>query len=451
MMMHFSWSTFTLFLASIRVWSMLLTSPLVAAPSAVEGVVGDALIAAPFDDQDRGHQAQDSRVEQLLIRGLTRLYLEDYEGAVSVFDEALKLRPNDSALLSSMVKAKMGLGDLSSASFFIQQAIDNDERNATLWELFAELSAATEDFSALLNARRQLALLRKKNTSSHLDLIRLLSRLEHFEDALKATTVAVEMVGADARILTERVAAFEKLGLVTEMDQTLAQLSELEPSNLSHRIELGGSYVRQSLWEKAESVFRSILAVEPDNLEAGESLAAVLHHMGRTDEGQAILAEIRSMNQRIAASPGILVDLLTPDGLTAASDDQLRKWLSEHPTHKEALQELAERLITDGDALQAADLYSRIVARYPQELEMWLAAIDAYLSGRDNQLALETANQGLLLFPGYAPLRIGRAEALVAVGQTESALNAIKELLILVTDPRQKVVLNALLDQIEAM
>ncbi|GMQ82316.1 MAG: hypothetical protein BMS9Abin05_1764 [Rhodothermia bacterium] len=441
--MLFPWSTSWQFLTRTGVLLTILLASGIAAPSAP--------FIAPSNAQDRRNEVQDSLVEQLLIRGLTRLYLEDFEGAVSVFDEALKLRPYDSALLSSMVKAQMGLGDFSSARFFIGQAIDNDSRNASVWDLAAELSVTTGDFPELLHARQQLSQLRKKNASAHLDLIRLLSRLERFDDALKATSVALNQVGNDPRILLERVTVLEKLGRIAEMDRTLIRLSELEPSVILHRERLGASYIRQSKWEKAESTFRSILALEPDHLEAGTSLSVVLNHLGRSGEGRTILAEINSMNQTVVEAPENRVDLSTSDGLAAASDDQLRAWLTEHPTHKKVLQELAERLVAQGDALQAADLYARIVANSPREIEIWVAAIDAYLEGGNNERALETARRGLALFPGYVPLRIGQTQAWVGAGQTESALGAIQKLLNQVTDPDQKAVLNALLEQIESM
>ncbi|MCZ6705029.1 MAG: hypothetical protein O6942_03930, partial [Bacteroidetes bacterium] len=43
----------------------------------------------PLLAQNRNEEAPNTRVQQLLVRGLTRLYLEDFEGAVSVFDQAL--------------------------------------------------------------------------------------------------------------------------------------------------------------------------------------------------------------------------------------------------------------------------------------------------------------------------------------------------------------------------
>ncbi len=405
----------------------------------------------PLLAQNRNEETLDTRVQQLLVRGLTRLYLEDFEGAVSVFDQALKVRPNDPALLSSMVQAQMGLGEFSSARFFIERAISADDGNTAIWELSAELSMATGAGPTLLKARQELVRLRPGSVTAHLDLIRLLSRLERTEDAVGASRIALKQAGEDPRILMERVTLFEKLGRASELDRTLLRLIEMEPADLSTRIQLGASYIRQSKWKNAESAFRSILALESDHLEAGTSLSVVLTHMGRGDEAQALLAEIVSLNRAGVSGSERQFDLSSDEALAAASEDQLETWLTEHPTHTEALKEFAKRLMARGDALKAAELYSNIVATDPRELEIWVAAIGAFVEAEDFERALEIAGKGLALFPGYAPLRIEQAKALVGAGRTEAALTTIQELLNQVKDPYQKTVLTALLEQIEGM
>ncbi|TDI75106.1 MAG: hypothetical protein E2O84_04785, partial [Bacteroidetes bacterium] len=55
------------------------------------------------------------QLERIVLRGLTRLYWEDYEGSKAVFKEGLRLDPFNHVLLASLSRANHASGDLESA------------------------------------------------------------------------------------------------------------------------------------------------------------------------------------------------------------------------------------------------------------------------------------------------------------------------------------------------
>jgi hypothetical protein len=116
-----------------------------------------------------------------------------------------------------------------------------------------------------------------------------------------------------------------------------------------------------------------------------------------------------------------------------------------------ALSRLAERLEEEGSPGDAAALYKRVVTINPRSLDAWAAGIEAFLSAALPEDALRMADDGLLLFPGYVPLRVLRARSLVGARRIEEAVALISELRENDLSASDTEALDALMERIEAM
>lgn len=378
------------------------------------------------------------------------MYLEDFVGASAVFDEALKIRPDDPTLLVSNAKAKMELSEFLTAEFFLQRAIDVAPGNGTAWELRAELGALTGNTPAVLEARQRLIQYNPDEWRRYHDLIRLLSQLERFEQALDVSDNAVVRFGEGRSVLESRLSVLEALPASVDLEQTLEKLIAFDPTNLDYRLKLAAHFVRQSLWPDAEIAFRSALDLDPENLEIGESLGAVLSHQGRDQEGIALVENIQQalIDERVGDAT---LDLSTPEGRASATTSELRAFLDAHQEDVAVLSELAGRLYSDQDFLASASIYEQIISGAPRELNAWTNAIDSYVKAGAPDDALRLTDQALALFPGFTPLLILNATALVEVGRTEEAISIIQQLRERVSDADQIRSLEELLERIEAM
>ncbi len=75
----------------------------------------------PLGDYDvRAQVPQDPVLvaSRLLVRGMTRSFLGDLEGATQLFDQALRLQPEDAAIHGALAGTYVKLGDLSQATFY---------------------------------------------------------------------------------------------------------------------------------------------------------------------------------------------------------------------------------------------------------------------------------------------------------------------------------------------
>lgn len=402
----------------------------------------------------QNHQgvATDVRLQRLLVRGLTRMYVEDFEGATTIFEEALKIKPNDPALLASICRARMALSDYGSAQFYLQRALTTTPDDAALWRLSAELNTASGDVAAVLAAHYKILELNPDDFAVHLDLIRLLERLERHDEGLAASEAALEALGPQRSILIERSIILERLGRTDDFENSLRSLIELDPDELAFQMQLGSSIVRRGALTQAAGVFEHILTQAPDHRQAVEALADVLTKLGQSDEAAEVRARFeRSLGNHRSNNGRTQVNDEPIPSLGEASIESLQALLEEQPTNVDLMSTLAGKLLDAMRYLEAAYTYRHLVNAAPRRLDDWSAGIAAFVAGGAPEQGLEMAESALALFPGYVPILIDKVHALVAASEVERAVSLIRELQGQDMTQEQKGRLRDLLSQIEAM
>ncbi len=402
----------------------------------------------------QNHQgiATDMRVQRLLVRGLTRMYIEDFEGATTIFEEGLKIKPNDPALLASICRARMALSDYGSAQFYLRRALTYTPDNVELWRLSAELNTASGDARAVLAAYHKILALSPDDAAVHLDLIRLLKRLERLDEALAASEAALETLGASLPILVEQSGLLERLGRTDDFENTLRSLIELDPTDLAHRMRLGSSFVRRGALVEAAGIFKDVLAQASDHQQATEALIDVLRKLGSSDEAAEVRARFEWSQGIRPPDAGRTRNSHRPNpDLGEASIENLQALLEEQPTNVDLMSTLAGKFVDTERYLEAAELYRNLVNVAPRRLDDWSAGIEAFVAGGGVEPALEMAESALALFPGYVPILIARAHALVAASDVEEAVSLIRKLQEQDMTEEQQERLQNLLSRIEAL
>ncbi len=239
-----------------RLWQLARILPLIVIAASPAVPAGQA--------QDIEGVTDSIRLQRILIRGLTRIYVEDFEGAASALQQGLDFRPNSPALLATMGKAQIGLGDLTSAEFYVQRALIYDPDNPDVWRSLAAISMDAGDAAAAVSALREVAVLSPNEVAARLDLIAMLVRLEQYEDASGAVEEAVSRLGPDPGLLRKQADIQERLGQSEALGVTLSRLIEDEPANIEFRYRLGALYLRTRGWEAAASILGGLLQLDSE-------------------------------------------------------------------------------------------------------------------------------------------------------------------------------------------
>ncbi len=320
--------------------------------------------AGPTPNQAHGQVAQDPEIsaQRLLVRGMTRSFLGDDEGALELFERILQFRPDDATVHAAIATTLVSLDDFVRASFYAERAATLAPERGENIRLVAELREISGDAIGSLEAYDNLITLLPDDLAARVAKARLLIALEQRTAARDTYSEALSLGAKPGEILQEYLDVLIDLG---ELESALATAQALR--DLSGGAEVVGTIgqilVRLGRDGEAADVFASGLDEWPNDAEIYDALAALdpdraasyRQSSGTPDEIAAALAreaetDVRSIELRLRA---LKANLLVRDLPTAM------------------------RLADEGTLF------------FPGDRELILLAVDAYLHGLEPQKAIE--------------------------------------------------------------
>ena len=301
-------------------------------------------LPGPRDARAQVQQDPELVASRLLVRGMTRSFLGDHEGALEMFDQALRFQPENAAIQAAMARVYLDLDNLVQASFYAERAVSIDPAQADNQLLAAELRRLTGDPVGSLGALDEAARLRPSDPLIQVDRARTLAALEQRRAAADAYHAALGGGARTPAVLGEYLEVQIALG---DLESALETASELRMLDRTPDVELTRARLLVQLGR---------------NDEAADAFVAALDLDALSEEARA--------------------------GLEAIAPDRL----PQAPALENASPaEVARRLASAAED----DL---------RNVELRVEAVRATLRVRDLTTALRLAEDGLLFFPGHEDL-----------------------------------------------
>lgn len=351
-----------------------------------------------------------------MIRGLTWLQNGYPDRAAAVYSEGLKTHPANAALLASMATAQQAMGELGTARFYLDQAIQYAPGQPALVSQDLDLALASGNQSAALVALERMMDLDEFDSHYLLRHLNELMKRGSSGLGLQLASRGVELFPDDADIVHASMIIFIEQGQVDAAIRSSYRLNELRGS-FDDALRLSRLLMQAGRWAEAFDVLAPLLSEEPDDAE-------LLAMMADLDS--------RLPNRDLVLETGIR--LPTSEATTDAEipSDSLsiyRHAWQEDPSDEDRVVRLARFLMQTERATEAAVLVDEHIAEYPRHLRVWTLTIDTWLAAGEAETALNRSEDAILLFPGYPPIVMARARALAANGNHEAAVRALDDLL----------------------
>ncbi|GIV59189.1 tetratricopeptide repeat protein [Rhodocaloribacter litoris] len=408
----------------------------VATCAAAFGLLGGAAAGqtpAPVPGRD------EVRAEQLFVRGMTRAYLEDHEAALQLFQEALRLRPNEPAILSALADAYAALDDLPSALFYAEQARARAPDNVHYHEQVARLHLAAGDTARAVAAYEALLAVHPDYLPALQTLAHLQAGRGHYEAALAALERLHELTGDVPGLLDQMLQLYRRLGDNDGLETTLQRLLAREPNRPDYLQMLAELYVRQERAAEAATLYETLLARRPGDVELILALAHVYRAMGEEERARALVEQATgaapaSAGQRVAQATPFLERAGADPEAARAARHLLLQALELDPGHAGALEALGNLDFDTGAYAEAADRLTRAARLTPRRLDLWTRAAAATLQAGRAHRAADLAEEALLLFPGNLELLHTAAFAHLRLQQEKIARTHFEEALSLLQE-----------------
>ena len=357
-----------------------------------------------------------THAERVLIRGLTWLQNDYPDRAARMFEEGLKVHPSNAAILAAMASAQEALGELGTARFYLDQALALEPEREDLLSQDLDLALRSGDVDAARSAVDRMIGL--ESADAALLLRHLVDLLDQGPNELSVLLAqrGLDLHPDDTALLDAAITAWERSGNLEQATRSAIRLADLS-RDWDDDIRVTRLLMQQGRWEQAADRLIPLGRLDPEDAEVREMLSDLDARLPGRDLGREAGTVLQE--REVMATENAPTDSLTV----------LRSQWQADAENEDNAWRLADFLIRSGQAREAAILADEHVDAFPRHLRLWALAIRAWIAVNEAQTALERAEDATLLFPGYPPLELALAEALLANDRPADALSRLDRLM----------------------
>lgn len=191
-----------------------------------------------------------------------------------MYEQALRIRPEDPTVLSALAQAYSDLGDGVQATFYAERALVLAPDRPETLRVVAELRRSSGDAVGSLEALDQLVELRPADLAAHVARAGLLLGLEQRAAAADAYDVALQLAPHNPDVLRSSLGVELALGRLERALDRAERLTSLraDADDTQARAEI---LVRLGRTDDAIEAFQRVVALSPSNQEARAALESL--------------------------------------------------------------------------------------------------------------------------------------------------------------------------------
>jgi len=366
------------------------------------------------------------KADVLVSQAYAYLFQGNAKAARELVGQAVSASPDHprAAIAAALVAGIEG--DYAAASSAIDKALSREPKSVEALRAQAIVAQAQGDLPVAIGALQTLTKLRPSEVAAHYTTIRLLWQSGRMEDARAQVERMKAAVPHHPR--TEHV-----LAVVAMRDKELNAARDHVARALKSDPEFGPSLLLSGVvnaqlgaYELAETHLNAVLAKDPTNLPAQQTLIGILLKTQRTKKALALAQEM------VAQTPD------KPESLTVAAgaylqagDAKTAQLLFERATAKgvrdtSALTGLAMARMMGGDADQGVRLLMEASAAEESGIEADLILVNYYVGRKRFDQALARLATIASKRPGDARILLLEGEVLLAAGRQSEARTAFE-------------------------
>ncbi|HEX8683885.1 MAG TPA: tetratricopeptide repeat protein [Ardenticatenaceae bacterium] len=332
-----------------------------------------------FDLSNASLQKRSDFAPAFFARGMARLHLDDYKGALHDLNRFLALTEEPQGLVyywRGWIYATKGEWSLAQSDFDRALTFAPDEPELLYWRAYAlwqrgEWQSMRATLDHLLEVSPDMAL--AWELRGH-----LLLHEDDFRGAEAAYTRAMQAGHESADLRYNRAVTRRHLERYAEAKADLQTILRANPGNPWAHIEMGHIAFAANNYQEALRCARSALSADPGLFEARINEVAALMALGRAAEAQAILEAMQADFPDEALVEQLYGDLLASTQESEAATNSYRRVLVAHPDNEMVRLKLAGELTELGRYDEALAEINRVLGDNPDCPDAYAARADVY-------------------------------------------------------------------------
>jgi predicted TPR repeat methyltransferase len=236
----------------------------------------------------------------LFFEALDFLDASDFRAAEARFRQALRLSPNNPAILTNLSVALLQQGKRTDAGGFAAKAVAADPRNVAALLVLADSHTHAGDLSAALDAYDRIIALEPRIAEVHNNRGLVLHRLARPAEALASCDHAIALSPSLSDAHVNRGNALHALGRHDEALAAYDHALVLSPYRVEALLGRGNVLCEESRHEEALMAYDLALALKPSNAEAWLGRGNLLSKTKRHGEALAAYDEALALDPHLA-------------------------------------------------------------------------------------------------------------------------------------------------------
>jgi len=391
------------------------------------------------------------------LQGAAYLGKQDLAKARASFEQAVRLQADYMPALMNLAQLDTRQRNLPSARSRYQAILALDAKNVTAMLGMAQVEAVDGKEPAARDwleraKREQPKVLAPRLLLAYLDI-----RARAYAPAVAELKAARDVAPKSAEVLQLLGYAQAAAGENTDAVETYKAVVVLRPKSPLAWLRLADAHARVGSTNLAEAALRQALQIDPGFVDATVALAYLQLKASRYAEATQLAEKLRKTSPAAAAAldgdifaqqhryrdageayakafalapASILAAKLhsarTQSGNAKQANEDIERWISEHPRDTAIRRYLASEYMKAGRSREAAQQYEAIIGSDPRDVEALNNLASLYQSAKDPR-ALATAEKAYQVAPGSSIVGDTLGWVLVNQGDVARGLQLLRK------------------------
>ena len=344
------------------------------------------------------------KVETLFVDAAKAKILEEYEKAISLYQQVLRIDPTNDA-------ARYELAGIYFQSNLIELAIENAREAVRLnpdnkWYkmLLAEVLSYDNQNKEAAEIYGQIVEANPDDIDTYFDYAFMLIKAEELEKALEVYNKLENMVGIDESITLQKQRIYIRMGNINAAAEEIEKLIATDPKEPRYYNMLADLYEANAMKDKAVKTYERLLKIDPNNPYALLALADLSRGKGNRQEYLNNLKKaFQNTELNIDAKISILfpyLELMHQDTSRKEEAFMLAEVLVEsHPDEAKAHAMYGDLLYQDGQSQAALEQYEEAIKLDESVFTVWQQLFFIKSELQDYEGLRNTTEKAMELFP----------------------------------------------------
>ncbi|MFN6342348.1 MAG: tetratricopeptide repeat protein [Bacteroidota bacterium] len=342
------------------------------------------------------------RLEQTYINATREKMLQNYDEAIKLFTECLKLDENNAAVYFQLADLNYLKRQYADAEKFALRATQLDAGNLWYHKMLADIYEAKRDFA---KAARVFEYLSKHETeTSHLlKAAYYYSGVKNYKKAIAVLNAVEHKNGITEEVILQKEQLYLATNKVNKAAAELQKLIKAFPNQTRYKGMLAELYLANKKEEKALVLLFDILKSEPENGYAAFSLCD--YYRSKNDAESfytyfkiGVASKDVSVKNKLTMLVPFVTSALYPDQ-KKRNEEVLAIFRQAHPDEPTAYMLAADLKLQEQDFAAAREQYKLAISKEPSTANAWQQLLYCNSELEDYQSMITDCESAIVYFP----------------------------------------------------